>query len=1428
MYANENDKAAVFSSAELIQCSDPENLFPFNKPNLRSSRDMDNFARPSKYFLFYEGTRKLINVSKAVFIRVGGPVFNVDGVLYKTPSSYKLGRKKFLQLLNTPSFQPQTGVGDFFSGISVFYDALSQLGEVTERVGSWRELLSMFTELLADVYMLSQLNVTKLGDITVAMYKMYRWVHRFKDVTIEKEEPIPSSSYFSAFFAQSFDALSLSMLSLAMPPALYEIIKRMSTFTSRRLLDDMNWIFELVGTLIEYFLALLSFLQIPQFILDKIKDVLDYLPFAPKAMYIHNMRETVNSYQSNGSLMNLDSFRAKVKTLHSKISKDLEFMESMNRSNTLKDNFQKFSMLYKSCLAYEEATRVEPCLFVFEGPPGTLKSVRLQQLVSAMKTQGKTVFSHTFKPKEDTKDWYDTYNGETILQADDVGQQSLSQWRHMINMISPIKYPLDCATAHLKHTKYFCSEYVMVTTNKFMTIENVSSQDCIGDLQALFRRGYVFDFQVKRVEGEHEGPVHFTYYDMSTSDPKWVRGFPPGCGLTCPSTFQTTLTNKILFLRWLNHIITRLNEWKREQNSCNSLSQEDLIEISTPLESQADFQSDEAPSRTYLNILKYFSTEYVQYFLERIYLLLRESLQGLDNVKTWVLRNKYLLLGTILAFSASYFVWKWLDVDPCAYNVKTDILKSQVEPRVETQGPTAVDSLTKCMYEVRLDYSTPLSMKEKEVLGWDTSKTFYDESTVFTIGLFSGHYLIIPGHAIPVDTTQLTIFRSRPDNNCLLENVTCNVAFRSPKDDICVLALPRTMVALGKSCAKHFIPTKNSSVSNNLWYITPRGYFQLRNTSIGSRLYNSAVYRVFDKFTDFAYDVNLSGTKDLFYENLSGVGLCGNLIYNTTNGLIGMHIAGEQTTKLGAAKIWSYSTVQQLKKLLSADTSFFVDVNVKAQTPQNVSGAKLDLKGNARTQKQSSLIPTPAHGILGGTKTPANLSIYGSHTVKDLAKPGFYNTKSIPEGDLDFAAKTLECIMVDFDKISEHDTIKGFGNIAGINKDSSSGFNFPLEKAAYVDFEKGELKPSFRDEVESLRSRLAQGSLSWEDIVSVENLKDENRPPEKEGVPRTFQVLRFPLIFLQKQYLAKLADHIIDHRHFNGIVIGMNPFKEWKKLYSRLRECKCFDGDIKKFERTIVASLQQRVNAVVLKHYVGEDKMVLEAILSSLIWCFVMMNDDVWFKNHNMQSGCWVTALFNSFYRLCYAAMWYKNYSLDPHPQKFFTDIYNYVLGDDGLTGVKNLPNNIHLNNLTMAEYFAGIGIGYTGSDKKPITAAFTPLEDISFLKRGFSYHKEVDAIVCPLAMDTIKSMPDYYDKTKDLGVVLDGKINCLQREIFLHCDKREYTAFMDDFENQMDLRDIPFTRLPYSYLVSLYVDDIDEFSKPMIEAKFGETKFNK
>lgn len=151
----------------------------------------------------------------------------------------------------------------------------------------------------------------------------------------------------------------------------------------------------------------------------------------------------------------------------------------------------------------------------------------------------------------------------------------------------------------------------------------------------------------------------------------------------------------------------------------------------------------------------------------------------------------------------------------------------------------------------------------------------------------------------------------------------------------------------------------------------------------------------------------------------------------------------------------------------------------------------------------------------------------------------------------------------------------------------------------------------------------------------------------------------------------------------------------------------------------------------------------------------------------------------------------------------YWTDVSDYVYGDDKLNVVRNHFSSLNAN--TMEEFFTDAGLGFTDANKHAICSPFQSISEVSFLKRTFSFHPGINRIVCPLELRVIYNTLSYYDSSKDHSIVIKDKILAVQREMFLHSD---YKALLADFYYRLKKYKVPWEKIPHQTMINYFLDD--------------------
>jgi hypothetical protein len=383
----------------------------------------------------------------------------------------------------------------------------------------------------------------------------------------------------SEWEAQSFEGLLMSLATMMLPKAVFETIKRMSTFTNSKLLDDTSCVHDFLASAMSVVEYAIKLLPLPAGFVEKLSGWFELIPFGNDHKLLEDLRKTHVSWKRDKTLLMSQEFGTSVRSNGVRLAASSKLCEWARRSPRVQSIINDFKTVERALSAYEDAGRVEPACYIFEGPPGVMKSYFVSMLVNAL---DEPRYIHTVKPTNDGKDFWDMYNNESVVIMDDVGQQDVSQWRMLINLVSPLKYPLDCARAELKDTKFFSSSKLLLTTNNFMGIQGITKADGIGNVKALWRRGYVFKFNVVRVDAPEgvflQGSIDFFHFDLVQD--RFLQGFPACFEQKLPnfpSTFALARgTERSKCILWMSKILAVFDFIKDSQKKASVLSTRDV------------------------------------------------------------------------------------------------------------------------------------------------------------------------------------------------------------------------------------------------------------------------------------------------------------------------------------------------------------------------------------------------------------------------------------------------------------------------------------------------------------------------------------------------------------------------------------------------------------------------------------------------------------------------------------------------------------------------------------------------------------------------------------------------------------------------------------------------------------------------------------
>jgi len=1197
------------------------------------------------------------------------------------------------------------------------------------------------------------------------------------------------------WLAQGFETLAFSALTLALPKPMFEILKRMSFLTTAKLLDDASMFNEFFASMLEFLKKCVE--KMPAVISQPILNLLETLHLGSHYRLHQEQVDLLKKWKLNRKVIIEECFRANVNRVYQDSIQNPSLQEWSRRSNMVRLIQEEFRHLKKCVSGYETVRRPEPVIAVFEGIPGTFKSVLMNQLIEVARlhpTNPRSVYAHTVKPTKDGKDFYDTYNNEDIVTLDDLGQQGNSQFRTLINWGSEVKYPLDCADAGLKHTKYFNSGIVLFTTNSFSRITGFTKDDCIATPAALFRRTVLFDFNnIKRTADVLTGTVVFKFFDEDRGI--WLEGIPYGIEghSTCNADDREEL------LAWMYYLVDAIEKKKASFASLNEVSPTMAANVAklastgaklgydSPTAYSCNNTFDPAVARSAMaqtfgeKVVETFhdATDYMSDFIPSYDLVSDYILGKCSDLYDHVSASK-LALGTLVCLSVAA-------IAGCVYKWKPRQKMFEAQAGLEKLR-AACDEVPSChSVNTAVDYISR---------GHKFCVIHKDSSDASTFVWASGHLIVMPFHISNSKEIVFSMFSDLTLNQKIFDHSSAKLVYAHKQDDVSVYMM--------NSCIATPLKSMVGKIAHGEKYdllITPFGVKALDTILLPGE---DTHYRRRDVNKQVIYE-NVATKNNSVTYNLSHEGLCASLISTTAGKVGGMHVAG--MGKTGISILWSKDTTDYISSLFEKDVRYILEWEPRSIEGPAISAVRIDVSLGRPVPSRSDLVPSPLYGVFPVTKEPADLNVHGKDTINILAAKSFEDVGYVHSADLKFSEEYLRTLLSPYKPLTIGEVINGNKDLAGLNKKSSNGFGYAQGKEHYVDFEKGSLTAKGQKRYDEVKSGILLGKIDPKELLWVECLKDELRTLPKVCKPRTFRCCSVIMQVLTKQCFGNLVAKIQSEKWRNGIMIGINPVKDWPKLFGLLQQCIAkWGGDFRKWDGKMLTQIMELVAKVIPEFCEDEEwKVISEFLLVNMAHCYVVIGSKTYKLTHSMPSGSFLTALLNSIVNKMMTACWYsfvcRTNGIPVNLMDFIKKVLDFVYGDDKLVSIRGLDPEL-FGMKSMASYFNHLGVGFTTSTKAEVMSNTESWKEMTFLKRSFVWDHVKDRLVCPLDRDTLCSSLSWYCNKKDLEVVLSGKLDAFQREAYLWDD---YAELMRVLEAEMEKRGVFHTFLTEKNLDQLW-----------------------
>jgi len=1310
-------------------------------------------SETSKYFLVNVNTKTISQVSLSLFCLKDLPTILVKGNVCKFVGERRKATKLCQQAFATGHFKSQ----GIFSNLRQFGNvdptSVESITTVINNIGVALQRMKKIDSVKVALIMGKiSLLLLELNSDTRSEFNKLDCLRFLYDVVVVCYDIKQEAAKYNA---QGIESLMFTAIMHLVPAKIGKLLKAVSDYSSVKVCDDLNVMNKFVGVVLN---------AIEQICVDVFPEKLVSV-ISPVFKFCEHYKlvvkaEDVIKLASDSKFFLKPENVEKVDDLWADIESNGVIQDWMRTSGSLKVLVTKIERIRKIIEQYKHASRQEPFCFAFEGEPGVRKSVLMTQLVATMK---KTTYTHIIKAAMDGKDFYDSYNNEEIFVMDDVGQSGPSQFRPFFNLIAPVKMPLDCAAANLKDTKFFTSESILFTTNRFMALENICRSDMIDNVKALWRRVTVFKVYDNLVQA---------HYFNTTSD-RWESGFAKDVHLYMERnniSIPTSMArdDEARVLGWLYAIYEVFRSTKSEHFNSN------INRISTQL---VEDYRDTFLQPSFIDAVEQSNSSYVaalaEYYLCGVSEMLGKTLGLVTSLCSEFMESNYIyVVGAILAFLTGTVVVK------------------NYSRFVTNRVMSCNGSLLIRQNAVSNASSSALSVQR----AMKYIKVITERGEVTMVALISGHVILTASHIMRgCKYGHMTVYKTTPqDDFRMLDNIPIRVLWQDDMYDVCLLAYDSHFITPFKNIS-HLLDLK--SKSKGTFLIHPEGIVALDGRIRKPGLFETWSYDVIGREHPYKHD----RTDSIWYSGLQEAGMCGSIVYSEECGFMGIHVAGGEIENEGAAIIMSGKRKELIVSLLNdmLNVSKY-DVGDKLVK----SGIKLEANFHCSNPKKNTIVKSELYGLLPNMKEPVDPIINGPHTVKDSFKEALDHVEYVPDK---LAREAVSWVYFDFQKfdgqpLSDKEVIKGTNVLAGMTNDTATGVFLENDRNLYIDFERGELTPLGHEELSKLRKKILSHTLDYEDIVAKEAIKIETRAFSKNKFPRTFRVLNMFVNYELKRLLGGFISKNINNKWQHGIMLSFNPYYEFHKIALGCQGRNLIASDVKFWDKKMVAQIQILI-ADFLMDMSGldeksDDYLILHTLLASLCNTPVAVNDDVYVTTHSLPSGCYITTLFNSLVQKAYLAIWYKQQRPDDQFYDYKNNVNTYIMGDDILLAVHDKVKQ-QCNALTLKESYTKLGLDLTDSMKKDVTEPFDHLDTLTFLKRRIVFNYRLGRYVGVLDESSLYSSLSWVDSTKDIEQVMRDKIGVFK-------ERASYTRIMKKkFGNCLQLS--PKNINIYSSITTIY-----------------------
>lgn len=301
--------------------------------------------------------------------------------------------------------------------------------------------------------------------------------------------------------------------------------------------------------------------------------------------------------------------------------------------------------------------------------------------------------------------------------------------------------------------------------------------------------------------------------------------------------------------------------------------------------------------------------------------------------------------------------------------------------------------------------------------------------------------------------------------------------------------------------------------------------------------------------------------------------------------------------------------------------------------------------------------------------------------------------------------------------------------------------------------------------------------------VFIDTLKDERKPRQKWWKTRVFSACSMDYYIACKQYYQGVVGLLTRHRVSTGLCVGINVYStEWDECVKHLQRCSPFmcAGDFENYDASLLSQILEKTRDVLnalardLDGFDYEHEKIRNVLFADLVNSTHLARDVLYQWTHSLPSGHFLTAICNSLYtNIAFRYLLAKVSGLTSYLEihKLLLKFKMISYGDDHVIALvkEYLPV---FNQNTLPELFASIGMTYTDEQKTGETLPdYRPIEQVTFLKRGFRWEPKLNRYVAPLSLDTVLETPFWFKKNIEETKTTESNVTWAIQELALHDD---------------------------------------------------------